>query len=137
MYVHGNQLTQTTDHRPRTTDHGQRRRTTTHFKSFIYVTLIVVRARRERDRAPSVESSFSRKRQHDDGRAARSRLVAIKQFSKQAPHPPPSFINWHEPVGVQRPYRRGVVFDALYKINSRAPTRDTEVRPRNGTQQSE
>ena len=49
---------------------------------------IAVRARRERRRATYVESSFSRKRQHDDGRAARSRLVAIKQFSKQAPHPP-------------------------------------------------
>jgi hypothetical protein len=41
---------------------------------------VAVRARRERGRATRGENSFSRKRQHDDGRASRSRLVAIKQF---------------------------------------------------------
>ena len=50
--------------------------------------LVAVRARQERGRATCIENSFSRKKQHDDGRTARSRLVAIKQFSKQAPHPP-------------------------------------------------
>ncbi len=49
---------------------------------------LAVRARRERGHATCGENSFSQKRQHNDGRAARSRLVAIKQFSKQAPHPP-------------------------------------------------
>ncbi len=49
---------------------------------------IAVRARQERRRSTYVESSFSRKRQHDDGPAARSRLVASKQVNKQALHPP-------------------------------------------------
>ena len=69
---------------------------------------IAVRARRERGRATCVENSFSQKRQNDDGRAARSRLVAIKQFGLQAPQPPPSLINWHEPVGVHRLFLRRV-----------------------------
>ncbi len=40
---------------------------------------IVVRARRERERASCVESSFSRKRQHDDMVAAARSLVVSKQ----------------------------------------------------------
>ncbi len=62
--------------------------------------------RQERGHATCIENSFSQQRQHDDSRAAHSRLVAIKQFS---------LIIWHRPVGMLHPSRRCVFFDTNHK----------------------
>ena len=51
--------------------------------------LFVVRARQKRRHAPCIENSFSWRRQHDDGCAAHSSLVAIKHLASGRCTPPP------------------------------------------------